>query len=188
LTLTNPLPVCLAVWFFLSLHDRGVARGGGLQGAYLVHGEQKQDGRLLERGGFHGNGGGGGEGRRRLGQHRGYTRPSSRATPLGGRSLSRQDTFDSETQGSRDSAYTEAGDSCVDAETDPYEEPQPFHRGGNGRFHSRPASWEDPGAEPNQENLDLEQHGRSNQRERYCQEPADYNKSQEDWGRGVFIH
>ncbi|XP_035254143.1 voltage-dependent L-type calcium channel subunit beta-1-like isoform X5 [Anguilla anguilla] len=161
-----------------------------LQGAYLVHGEPKQDGRLLERGGFHGDVG---DGRRRPQQQpqqqRVYSRPASRATPLGGRGLSRQDTFDSETQGSRDSAYTEAGDSCVDAETDPYEEPPPFHRGGNSRFHSRRASWEDQGAEPDQENLDLEeQHARSNQRERYCQEPADYNKSQEDWGRGVFIH
>lgn len=157
-----------------------------MQGAYLAHGERKQDGRLLERGGFPGDGG---DGRRRpQPQHRGYSRPSSRATPLSGRSLSRQDTFDSETQGSRDSAYTEPGDSCVDAETDPYEEPQPFHRGGNARYHSRRASWEDQGAEPDQENLDLEQRARSNQRERYCQEPADYNKSQEDWGRGVFIH
>ncbi|KAJ8251276.1 hypothetical protein GJAV_G00219340 [Gymnothorax javanicus] len=148
-----------------------------LQGAYLVHGERKQDGRLLERGSFHDDVS---DGRRR--QQRAYSRPSSRATPLSERALTRQDTFDSETQGSRDSAYTEAGDSCVEAETDPYEESKPFHRGGNARYHCR-ASWEEQGVDPDQENL-----AQSNQRERYCQEPADYNKSQEDWGRGVFIH
>ncbi|KAJ8344754.1 hypothetical protein SKAU_G00289470 [Synaphobranchus kaupii] len=153
-----------------------------LQGPYLVHGEQKEDEHLLERGGFHGDGSDG-----RRWQQRVYSRPCTRAAPLSGRGFSRQDTFDSETQGSRDSAYTEAGDSCVDAETDPYEEPQPFNRGGNTHYHSRRASWEDQGAEPNQENPDLEQHAHSNQREQYCQEPADYNKIQEDWGRDVYI-
>uniref|UniRef100_A0A8C3FY34 Voltage-dependent L-type calcium channel subunit beta-1 n=1 Tax=Cyclopterus lumpus TaxID=8103 RepID=A0A8C3FY34_CYCLU len=125
-----------------------------------------------------------------------------------GRGLSRQDTFDSETQGSRDSAYTEAGDSCMDIETDPYEEPEPYRGGGGSRLHlaqhhGRQASWEDEGAEPDQENLNhpsmpsqTQPHGRAKLRERYCQDPADpvdteanmsRNKNQDDWGRDVYI-
>ncbi|KAI4822450.1 hypothetical protein KUCAC02_008001, partial [Chaenocephalus aceratus] len=98
------------------------------------------------------------------------------------------DTFDSETQGSRDSAYTEAGDSCMDIETDPYEEPEPYRGGGGSRLHlaqhhGRQASWEDEDAP----------HGRAKLRERYCQEPVDtganmsHNKNQDDWGRDVYI-
>uniref|UniRef100_A0AAQ6IFC8 Voltage-dependent L-type calcium channel subunit beta-1 n=1 Tax=Anabas testudineus TaxID=64144 RepID=A0AAQ6IFC8_ANATE len=123
-----------------------------------------------------------------------------------GRGLSRQDTFDSETQGSRDSAYTEAGDSCMDIETDPYEEPEPYRSGGGSRLHlaqhhGRQASWEDEGAEPDQENLNhppmpsqMQSHGRAKLRERYCQDPVDTganmsrNKNQDDWGRDVYIH
>lgn len=121
-----------------------------------------------------------------------------------GRGLSRQDTFDSETQGSRDSAYTEAGDSCMDIETDPYEEPEPYRGGGSrlhlAQHHGRQASWEDEGAEPDQENLNHppmpsqpQPHGRAKLRERYCQEPVDTganksrNKNQDDWGRDVYI-
>uniref|UniRef100_A0A672H251 Voltage-dependent L-type calcium channel subunit beta-1 n=1 Tax=Salarias fasciatus TaxID=181472 RepID=A0A672H251_SALFA len=125
--------------------------------------------------------------------------------PQHGRGLSRQDTFDSETQGSRDSAYTEAGDSCMDIETDPYEEPEPYRGGGGGRphpaqHHGRQASWEDEGAEPDQENLNhpsapgqTQPHGRAKLRERYCQDPADTganmscNKNQDEWGRDVYI-
>uniref|UniRef100_A0A4W6FJU4 Voltage-dependent L-type calcium channel subunit beta-1 n=1 Tax=Lates calcarifer TaxID=8187 RepID=A0A4W6FJU4_LATCA len=141
-----------------------------LQGPYLVHGEQKREGPLTD-----------------------------------GRGLSRQDTFDSETQGSRDSAYTEAGDSCMDIETDPYEEPEPYRGGGGSRLHlaqhhGRQASWEDEGAEPDQENLNhppmpsqTQPHGRAKLRERYCQDPVDTganmsrNKNQDDWGRDVYI-
>ncbi|XP_061761368.1 voltage-dependent L-type calcium channel subunit beta-1 isoform X2 [Nerophis ophidion] len=133
-----------------------------------------------------------------------------------GRGLSRQDTFDSETQGSRDSAYTEAGDSCMDIETDPYEEPEPYRGGGGGgggggsgggsrlhlaQHHGRQASWEDEGAEPDQENLNqppapsqAQVHSRrAKLRERYCQEAVDTaagkgrNKNQDDWGRDVYI-
>uniref|UniRef100_A0A3Q3X921 Uncharacterized protein n=1 Tax=Mola mola TaxID=94237 RepID=A0A3Q3X921_MOLML len=116
---------------------------------------------------------------------------SSRSQLRGGsgRGLSRQDTFDSETQGSRDSAYTEAGDSCMDIETDPYEEPEPYRGGGGSRLHlaqhhGRQASWEDEGTQP---------HGRAKLRERYCQEPVDTganmsrNKNQDEWGRDVYI-
>uniref|UniRef100_A0A3B3WMF9 Voltage-dependent L-type calcium channel subunit beta-1 n=1 Tax=Poecilia mexicana TaxID=48701 RepID=A0A3B3WMF9_9TELE len=132
-------------------------------------------------------------------------RRSSTNPITNGRGLSRQDTFDSETQGSRDSAYTEAGDSCMDIETDPYEEPDPYRGGGGSRLHlaqhhGRQASWEDEGAEPDQENLNhpsmpsqTQPHGRAKLRERYCQDPVDTgsnmsrNKNQDDWGKDVYI-
>ncbi|XP_023134501.2 voltage-dependent L-type calcium channel subunit beta-1 isoform X2 [Amphiprion ocellaris] len=177
-----------------------------LQGPYMVHGEQKREGPLTECGGS-------GtlhdyqtdlDGKRQ--QQQTYLR-SSRGQLRGGsgRGLSRQDTFDSETQGSRDSAYTEAGDSCMDIETDPYEEPEPYRGGGGSRLHlaqhhGRQASWEDEGAEPDQENLNhppmpsqTQPHGRAKLRERYCQEPVETganmsrNKNQDDWGRDVYI-
>ncbi|KAF5903270.1 voltage-dependent L-type calcium channel subunit beta-1 isoform X2, partial [Clarias magur] len=99
-------------------------------------------------------------------------RTSRSQLQAGGRGLSRQDTFDSETQGSRDSAYTD------DMETDPYEEPESCRSRLNPVQHApRQASWEDEGAEPDQENLNLappmtNQHhrGRGHLRERYCQD------------------
>ncbi|XP_068433924.1 voltage-dependent L-type calcium channel subunit beta-1 isoform X2 [Clinocottus analis] len=181
-----------------------------LQGPYLVHGEQKREGPLTEC-----DGSGtlhdyqtdtGGKPQQQQEQQQAYLR-SSRGQLRGGsgRGLSRQDTFDSETQGSRDSAYTEAGDSCMDIETDPYEEPEPYRGGGGSRLHlaqhhGRQASWEDEGAEPDQENLNhptmpsqTQPHGRAKLRERYCQDPVDtganmsHNKNQDDWGRDVYI-
>ncbi|XP_029013829.1 voltage-dependent L-type calcium channel subunit beta-1 isoform X2 [Betta splendens] len=185
-----------------------------LQGPYLVHGEQKREGPLTECGGsgtlhdYQTDAGG----KAQHAQQQSYLR-SSRGQLRGGsgRGLSRQDTFDSETQGSRDSAYTEAGDSCMDIETDPYEEPEPYRSGGGGgsrlhlaQHHGRQASWEDEGAEPDQENLNhppapsqtqtqTQAHGRAKLRERYCQDPVDTgpnmsrNKNQDDWGRDVYI-
>uniref|UniRef100_A0A1A8F5N8 Calcium channel, voltage-dependent, beta 1 subunit n=1 Tax=Nothobranchius korthausae TaxID=1143690 RepID=A0A1A8F5N8_9TELE len=178
-----------------------------LQGSYLVHGEQKREGVLAESGGsstlhdYHTEPGG------KPHQQQMYLR-SSRGQLRGGsgRGLSRQDTFDSETQGSRDSAYTEAGDSCMDIETDPYEEPEPYRGSGGSRLHlaqhhGRQASWEDEGAEPDQENLNhpstpsqMQPHGRAKLRERYCQDPVDTgshvsrNKNQDDWAKDVYIH
>ncbi|KAM8845041.1 voltage-dependent L-type calcium channel subunit beta-1 isoform 1-T1 [Spinachia spinachia] len=178
-----------------------------LQGPYLVHGEQKLEGPLTECGGsgtlhdYQTDTGG-----KAQQQQQAYLR-SSRGQLRGGsgRGLSRQDTFDSETQGSRDSAYTEAGDSCMDIETDPYEEPEPYGGGGGSRLHlaqhhGRQASWEDEGAEPDQENLNhpavpsqTQAPGRAKLRERYCQDPVDTganmsrNKNQDDWGRDVYI-
>uniref|UniRef100_A0A1A8Q0G3 Voltage-dependent L-type calcium channel subunit beta-1 n=4 Tax=Nothobranchius TaxID=28779 RepID=A0A1A8Q0G3_9TELE len=178
-----------------------------LQGSYLVHGEQKREGVLAESGGsstlhdYHTELGG------KPHQQQMYLR-SSRGQLRGGsgRGLSRQDTFDSETQGSRDSAYTEAGDSCMDIETDPYEEPEPYRGSGGSRLHlaqhhGRQASWEDEGAEPDQENLNhpstpsqMQPHGRAKLRERYCQDPVDTgshvsrNKNQDDWAKDVYIH
>ncbi|XP_026211670.1 voltage-dependent L-type calcium channel subunit beta-1 isoform X2 [Anabas testudineus] len=181
-----------------------------LQGPYLVHGEQKREGSLTECGGsgalhdYHTDLGGKPQ---QPQQQQTYLRSSRGQLRAGsGRGLSRQDTFDSETQGSRDSAYTEAGDSCMDIETDPYEEPEPYRSGGGSRLHlaqhhGRQASWEDEGAEPDQENLNhppmpsqMQSHGRAKLRERYCQDPVDTganmsrNKNQDDWGRDVYIH
>lgn len=193
------------------------------QGQYLVHGEH--EGALSESGG-----GGGDYHSEKQSHHHQHHAPQQRETHLrssrgqlrggggvgGGtsRGLSRQDTFDSETQGSRDSAYTEAGDSCMDIETDPYEEPEPYRGGGGGgggsRLHlsqhhapPRQASWEDEGAEPDQENLNRPSQpppqathhhqahpGRPKLRERYCQEDTNTgrNKNQEqDWDRDVYI-
>lgn len=173
-----------------------------LQGPYLVHGEQKRE----ECGGsdtlhdYHTDLGG-----KPPPQQQGYSRaPRGQLRAGSGRGLSRQDTFDSETQGSRDSAYTEAGDSCMDIETDPYEEPEPYRggRGGGSRLHlaqhhGRQASWEDEGAEPDHQNLNhppVPGHGRAKLRERYCQEPpvdagsnVGRNKNHDDWGRDVYV-
>nr|XP_046160764.1 voltage-dependent L-type calcium channel subunit beta-1-like isoform X3 [Oncorhynchus gorbuscha] len=185
-----------------------------LQGPYLVTGEQKREGPLSECGGsgslhdYQSDQGG----KQQPQQQKQQTYMHSSRGQLragGGRGLSRQDTFDSETQGSRDSAYTEAGDSCMDIETDPYEESEMYRGVGGGgsrlhlaQHHGRQASWEDEGAEPDQENLNHPpmashtqpgQHGRAKLRERYCQEPGDtgtnmgHNKNQEDWGRDVYI-
>uniref|UniRef100_A0A8C2DJR8 Voltage-dependent L-type calcium channel subunit beta-1 n=1 Tax=Cyprinus carpio TaxID=7962 RepID=A0A8C2DJR8_CYPCA len=113
-----------------------------------------------------------------------------------GRGLSRQDTFDSETQGSRDSAYTD------DMETDPYEEPDPCrsYRLNPAHHAPRQASWEDEGAEPDQENLNMvpppanqHQRGRGKLRERYSQDAegsgatTGRNHNQEEWSRDVYI-
>uniref|UniRef100_A0A9J8BRF0 Voltage-dependent L-type calcium channel subunit beta-1 n=1 Tax=Cyprinus carpio carpio TaxID=630221 RepID=A0A9J8BRF0_CYPCA len=157
-----------------------------LQGPFLVHGEQKRDG--PERG--------------RLQDYQsdlGGKQPlrSSRSQlQTSGRGLSRQDTFDSETQGSRDSAYTD------DMETDPYEEPDPCHSYRLNPAHHAPrqASWEDEGAEPDQENLNMvpppanqHQRGRGKLRERYSQDAegsgatTGRNHNQEEWSRDVYI-
>ncbi|XP_048857019.1 voltage-dependent L-type calcium channel subunit beta-1-like isoform X1 [Brienomyrus brachyistius] len=171
-----------------------------LQGQYLVCGEQ--DGTLLDRGQLEElRGEPSGKQQQQQSQYM-QAQLRSRSQLKGGRSLSRQDTFDSETQGSRDSAYTEAGDSCMDVETDPYEEPEPYHsRDGSlqpGRPQTHQGSWEDEGAEPDQENMNpaplQEQHGRVRQRERYCQDQGGdnvimgRNQTQEDWPRDAYIH
>ncbi|XP_073795136.1 voltage-dependent L-type calcium channel subunit beta-1 isoform X4 [Danio rerio] len=157
-----------------------------LQGPFLVHGEQKRE--MPERGGL-----------------QDYQSDLSGKQPLrssrsqlqtGSRGLSRQDTFDSETQGSRDSAYTD------DMETDPYEEPDPCrsYRLNPAHHAPRQASWEDEGAEPDQENLNMvpppanqHQRGRGKLRERYCQDAeaggatTGRNHNQEEWSRDVYI-
>ncbi|XP_034611896.1 voltage-dependent L-type calcium channel subunit beta-1 isoform X4 [Trachemys scripta elegans] len=157
-----------------------------LQGPYLVHGEQTREG---ERASLHDYPG-------EL-VNRGQGRPGQQHARLANRGLSRQDTFDSETQGSRDSAYTEPGDSCMDMETDPYEEPEPrggtpgaYPRGlGRHHLHQRQGSWDE--AEPDHQNHNRQLRGRSKGRDRYCpneEEAMSRNKNDlEGWGRDVYI-
>lgn len=145
-----------------------------LQGPYLVHGELRSEG--SDRTSMY-------EGQLRRGQ-------------LGSRVLSRHDTLESETQGSRDSAYTEPGDSCMDIETDPYEDPEPKSHGGNfqGGEHGhlqRQTSWEELG--PDQENMQQRRRRESprpqgKSREQYWHEGEGRNRVQLDsWGRDVCI-
>ncbi|XP_075767876.1 voltage-dependent L-type calcium channel subunit beta-1 isoform X5 [Pelodiscus sinensis] len=153
-----------------------------LQGPYLVHGEQLREG---ERASLHDYPG--------EPASRGQGRPGQPHGRLASRGLSRQDTFDSETQGSRDSAYTEPGESCMDMETDPYEdlegEPRGVYPRGLGRSHQRQGSWDE--AEPDQQNHNRQLRGRSKGRDRYCpseEEAMSRNKNDlEGWGRDVYI-
>ncbi|KAK2916169.1 hypothetical protein Q8A67_000543 [Cirrhinus molitorella] len=157
-----------------------------LQGPFLVHGEQKREG--PERGSLQ-------DYQSDLGGKQ-PLRSSRSQLQTGSRGLSRQDTFDSETQGSRDSAYTD------DMETDPYEEPDPCrsYRLNPAHHAPRQASWEDEGAEPDQENLNMvpppanqHQRGRGKLRERYSQDAegggatTGRNHNQEEWSRDVYI-
>ncbi|XP_029877858.1 LOW QUALITY PROTEIN: voltage-dependent L-type calcium channel subunit beta-1 [Aquila chrysaetos chrysaetos] len=99
-----------------------------LQGPYLVPGEPPREG---EHGRLR-------QGPGEVGGH-GQSRPLPPPARLAPRSLSRQDTFDSETPGSRDSAGTEPGDSCcMDIETDPGEEEPPGPPGAGPRAPPRP--------------------------------------------------
>ncbi|KYO44275.1 voltage-dependent L-type calcium channel subunit beta-1 isoform X3 [Alligator mississippiensis] len=156
-----------------------------LQGPYLVHGEQTREG---ERASLHDYPG--------EPATRSQGRPGQLHARLVNRGLSRQDTFDSETQGSRDSAYTEPGDSCMDMETDPYEEPEAeprstpgaYHRGlGRHHLHLHQSSWDED--EPDRENHNRQPRGKG--RDHYCQneeEAMGMNKNDmEAWGRDVYI-
>uniref|UniRef100_A0A8D2L9T7 Uncharacterized protein n=1 Tax=Varanus komodoensis TaxID=61221 RepID=A0A8D2L9T7_VARKO len=96
------------------------------------------------------------------------------------RGLSRQDTFDSEMQGGRDSAYT-----------DPAEEPVLHRAQCRGHRHSRPqsqGSWE--GEEPDRPN-NRPLRGRAKGREQYGpneEEALGHNHNDmEDWGRDAYI-
>ncbi|KAG8566252.1 hypothetical protein GDO81_013157 [Engystomops pustulosus] len=140
-----------------------------LQGPYLVHGELRSEG--TDRTGVY-------EEQLRRGQ-------------MGSRVLSRHDTLESETQGSRDSAYTEPGDSCMDIETDPYEDPEPKSHGGEHGRLQRQGSWEELG--PDQENMQQRRRRESPRpqgkgREQYWHEGEGRNRVQLDsWGRDVCI-
>uniref|UniRef100_H3B5K5 Voltage-dependent L-type calcium channel subunit beta-1 n=1 Tax=Latimeria chalumnae TaxID=7897 RepID=H3B5K5_LATCH len=155
-------------------------------GPYLVHGEHKHDFPLSERTSLHDF------------QSDPAKQSYLRSARLQGRGitrgLSREDTFDSEMQGSRDSAYTEPGDSCMDIETDPYEEQElDANRAGTYRDRTghqlRQGSWED--MEPDQENQNQQLKNRARARDRYCQDEEDVlprNKNEiEGWGRDVYI-
>ncbi|XP_064329655.1 voltage-dependent L-type calcium channel subunit beta-1 isoform X2 [Phalacrocorax carbo] len=151
-----------------------------LQGPYLVPGEPPREGEhgRLRQG--PGEAGGCGQGR--------PPPPPARPAP---RSLSRQDTFDSETPGSRDSAGTEPSDSCcMDIETDPGEEEPPGPPGARPRVppgHQRPGAWD--GDEPGHESRGLR--GRAKGQDRYCPDPPEPlgldQSDVEGWGQDVYI-
>nr|KAF6415163.1 calcium voltage-gated channel auxiliary subunit beta 1 [Molossus molossus] len=106
------------------------------------------------------------------------------------RALSRQDTFDADTSGNRNSAYTELGDSCVDMETDPSEGPGPGDPAGVSTPPARQGSWEDEEEDYEEELTDNRNRGRN--KARYCVEGGGpvlgRNKNElEGWGRGVYI-
>lgn len=126
---------------------------------------------------------------------RGQIRPAQHPSHLAARGLSRQDTFDSEMQGSRDSAYPELGDSCTDIKTHPYEEPEPRGpRGPSRHHHQRQSSWD--AEEPDRQNHNRPLRGRGKGRDRYCQneeeeeeETTGCNQNDvEDWGQDAYIH
>ncbi|XP_061873779.1 LOW QUALITY PROTEIN: voltage-dependent L-type calcium channel subunit beta-1-like [Colius striatus] len=138
-----------------------------LQGPYVVPGEPPLEGEHGRP--RHGPAelGGSGQGR--------PPPPPSRPAP---RSLSRQDTFDLETPGSRDSAGTEPGDSCcMDIEMDPAEEEPPGPPG-----HE---AWEQQ--DPQGRGL----RGRAKGQERYgpaAPEPLGLGQGEvEGWGQDVYI-
>ncbi|XP_031456546.1 voltage-dependent L-type calcium channel subunit beta-1 [Phasianus colchicus] len=124
-----------------------------LQGPYLVHGEPPGEGNVREGGPIP---------------------PPARSAPP--RRLSRQDTFDSETPGSRDSACTEPGNSCMDVETDPGEEDPRAPPGPRGAWD------EERGRGPR---------GRAKGHDRYCPEPPEPlgldQSDTEGWGQEVYI-
>ncbi|XP_053944286.1 voltage-dependent L-type calcium channel subunit beta-1 isoform X3 [Cuculus canorus] len=121
-----------------------------LQGPYLVPGEPPRDGehgRLWQSPGEAGGHG-----------------PPPAPTRLAPRRLPRQETFDSETPGSRDSAGTEPGDSCcMDIEMDPGEEETPGPP--NTAARGPPSSWD----ESRRENRG----GRAKGQERCCSDPPE---------------
>ncbi|XP_059686325.1 voltage-dependent L-type calcium channel subunit beta-1 [Gavia stellata] len=151
-----------------------------LQGPYLVPGEPPREGEhgRLRQG--PGEAGGHGQGR--------PPPPPARLAP---RSLSRQDTFDSETPGSRDSAGMEPGDSCcMDIETDPGEEEPPGPPGAGPRVppgHQHPGAWDED--EPGRESRG--QRGRAKGQDRYCPDPPETlgldQSDVEGWGQDVYI-
>ncbi|XP_021069789.1 voltage-dependent L-type calcium channel subunit beta-1 isoform X1 [Mus pahari] len=154
-----------------------------LQGPYLASGDQPLDRATGEHASVHEYPG-------ELGQPPGLypsNHPPGRAGTL--RALSRQDTFDADTPGSRNSAYTEPGDSCVDMETDPSEGPGPGDPAGGGTPPARQGSWED---EEDYEEEMTDNRNRGRNKARYCAEGGGpvlgRNKNElEGWGQGVYI-
>lgn len=143
---------------------------------------------------------------------RGQIRSMQPPSHFAAQSLSRQDTFDTETQGSRDSAYIDPVDSCMDMETDLYEEPEPRRPQGLGHRHpQRQGSWEAEEPEPHRgqyrghrqlrgsweaEEPDRQNHnrplrGRGKGRGRYCQDEEEAlgrnHNNVEDWNRDPYI-
>ncbi|XP_072104713.1 voltage-dependent L-type calcium channel subunit beta-1 isoform X3 [Mobula birostris] len=113
------------------------------------------------------------------------------------RALSRQDTFDLEMQGSRDSAYTEPGDSCM--ETDPYDDPEHSEdpqgapwRGVSRHQVQHQESWdEEEEEEMDNGNYSRQQRCRLRARDHYrLKDEEVLNRKQgdlEEWDRDVYI-
>ncbi|KAK2503564.1 hypothetical protein MC885_009033 [Smutsia gigantea] len=155
-----------------------------LQGPYLTSGDQSLERATGEHASVHQYPG-------ELGQPPGLypsSHPPGRVGTL--RALSRQDTFDADTPGNRNSAYTELGDSCVDMETDPSEGPGLGDPAGGSTPPARQGSWEDEEEDYEEELTDNRNRGRN--KARYCAEGGGpvlgRNKNElEGWGRGVYI-
>ncbi|KAF6092647.1 calcium voltage-gated channel auxiliary subunit beta 1 [Phyllostomus discolor] len=154
-----------------------------LQGPYLASGDQSLERATGEHASVHEYPG-------ELGQPPGLypgSHPPGRVGTV--RALSRQDTFDADASGNRNSAYTELGDSCVDMETDPSEGPGLGDPAGGGTPPARQGSWEDE--EDYEEEL-TDNRNRGRNKARYCAEGGGpvlgRNKNElEGWGRGVYI-
>ncbi|XP_059853297.1 voltage-dependent L-type calcium channel subunit beta-1 isoform X2 [Delphinus delphis] len=154
-----------------------------LQGPYLASGDQSLERATGEHASVHEYPG-------ELGQPPGLypsSQPPGRAGTL--RALSHQDTFDADTPGNRNSAYTELGDSCVDMETDPSEGPGLGDPAGGSTPPARQGSWEDE--EDYEEEL-TNNRNRGRNKARYCAEGGGpvlgRNKNElQGWGRGVYI-
>ncbi|XP_070250524.1 voltage-dependent L-type calcium channel subunit beta-1 isoform X1 [Myotis yumanensis] len=155
-----------------------------LQGPYLASGDQSLDRATGEHASVHEYPG-------ELGQPPGLypgSHPPGRVGTV--RALSRQDTFDADASGNRNSTYTEPGDSCVDMETDPSEGPGLGDPAGGGTPPARQGSWEDEENDYEEELTDNRNRGRN--KARYCAEGGGpvlgRNKNElEGWGRGVYI-
>ncbi|XP_020853409.1 voltage-dependent L-type calcium channel subunit beta-1 isoform X2 [Phascolarctos cinereus] len=157
-----------------------------LQGAYRVPGDQPPERAVGERASLH-------EYQGELGQSQGLhtgSHPPGRAGTL--RALSRQDTFDADASGNRNSAYIELGDSCVDMETDPSEGPGPGDPAGGSSPPAQHGSWEEEDEEeeelPDNRNRATP---RGPTKPQYCPEGGGAvlgrNKNElEGWGRGVY--
>ncbi|XP_072927836.1 voltage-dependent L-type calcium channel subunit beta-1 isoform X1 [Hemitrygon akajei] len=165
-----------------------------LQGSYLVHGEQAIDCSSPDQTDLHDY--------QSDSANQPYLRSAS-STPqythhprATSRALSRQDTFDLEMQGSRDSAYTEPGDSCM--ETDPYDDPEhsedpqgaPWHGVAQQQVQHQ-ESWGEEEEEMDNGNYSRQQRSRLRARDHYRQKDEEVlNRKQgdlEEWDRDVYI-
>ncbi|XP_016285982.2 voltage-dependent L-type calcium channel subunit beta-1 isoform X4 [Monodelphis domestica] len=154
-----------------------------LQGAYRVPGDQAPERAVGERASLHEYQG------EPQGHHTGSSHPPGRAGTL--RSLSRQDTFDADASGNRNSAYIELGDSCVDMETDPSEGPGPGDPAGGSSPPARQGSWEEEDEEEELPDNRNRATPRGPAKPQYCPEGGGTmlgrNKNElEGWGRGVY--
>ncbi|XP_044532167.1 voltage-dependent L-type calcium channel subunit beta-1 isoform X1 [Gracilinanus agilis] len=154
-----------------------------LQGAYRVPGDQAPERAVGERASLHEYQG------EPQGHHTGSSHPPGRVGTL--RSLSRQDTFDADASGNRNSAYIELGDSCVDMETDPSEGPGPGDPAGGNSPPARQGSWEEEEEEEELPDNRNRATPRGPAKPQYCPEGGGTmlgrNKNElEGWGRGVY--